>query len=1047
MMVKKVCIAIALGMLMNIRIAQAQWVQTNGPYGGRLYSILVNGSDVWAGAYGAGVFRSTNNGASWTAVNSGLTSFSLRVIMVNGSSLFAGTDGGAFRSTNNGGTWTQVNSGLANNVRALISTGSNLCAGTYGGGVFLSTNNGGNWTAINNGLTNLNVWSLTMIGTNLFAGTLGGGVFLSTNNGTDWATVNTGLTNQQIRAFAVVGSNLFAGTDGGGVFLSTNNGSSWTAVNSGLTATTVYALSASGSNIFAGVSNNGVFLSTNNGASWTAANFGLGTKSVLAIGISGATVFAGTGSGIFRSIDNGATWTAANSGVMGIQVSALYKTGTTLFAGTEGNGAYLSTNNGADWSDANTSLTSNIVRTFAETGGNLFAGTNGCVFRSTNSGADWIELDARTLFTGINKLAVIGGTLFAGTWADGMFISTNNDVAIIGTDLFAATEGGGIFRSTNNGTGWTAINSGITSSYVERLAVSGSNLYAAPSQIYLSTDNGAVWNKLSTGPMAVYAMYCCGANIFAGNNGGGIYLSTDNGANWTTVNTGLGNFSVWALTVGDTVLYAGTQGGVWRRPLREMIPALGIPTLIAPANSATNQALRSSLSWNAMAGALTYCAQLSTSSDFNPLLVDDSSLTATSKAVGPLENDKTYYWRVRTKDAVGSCGWSATWSFTTLPAAPDVPTLSTPENAAANQTLSPSLAWSASSRAVTYCVQLSSATNFDPLLVDDSALTSTSKAVGPLANSATYFWRVRAKNSAGNSDWSATWSFSTLPPSAGALDLFSPGNGAVDQAISPSLTWNAVTSASTYCVQLSNASNFTPLLVDDSSLTTTVKAVGPLANGTTYFWRVRAKNAAGTGPWSATWSFVTIPSLPGVAALVSPLAAAIITVDSAALLWNKASSAPDRYDLEVYADSLKSVLVVSDTSITDTTKTLKGLENKMSFWWCVKAHNRAGWGDFGEVRKLSVKVPTVGVKPTKYSCGISASIKTGALITYGLPAASRVAIELYNIQGKHLKTLLSANKKPGYYRFLTDVGGFSKGYLIVSFKAGGFVSVRRIANF
>jgi hypothetical protein len=140
-------------------------------------------------------------------------------------------------------------------------------------------------------------------------------------------------------------------------------------------------------------------------------------------------------------------------------------------------------------------------------------------------------------------------------------------------------------------------------------------------------------------------------------------------------------------------------------------------------------------------------------------------------------------------------------------------------------------------------------------------------------------------------------------------------------------------------------------------------------------------------------------------------------------------------------------LVVSDTSITDTTKTLKGLENKMSFWWCVKAHNRAGWGDFGEVRKLSVKVPTVGVKPTKYSCGISASIKTGALITYGLPAASRVAIELYNIQGKHLKTLLSANKKPGYYRFLTDVGGFSKGYLIVSFKAGGFVSVRRIANF
>ena len=62
-----------------------------------------------------------------------------------------------FKSTNGGGNWSAVNTGLTTTVvRALAidpATPTTLYAGTYGGGVFKSTNGGGSWSAFNTGLT------------------------------------------------------------------------------------------------------------------------------------------------------------------------------------------------------------------------------------------------------------------------------------------------------------------------------------------------------------------------------------------------------------------------------------------------------------------------------------------------------------------------------------------------------------------------------------------------------------------------------------------------------------------------------------------------------------------------------------------------------------------------------------------------------------------------------------------------------------------------------------------------------------------------------
>ncbi|MCJ7714131.1 regulator, partial [Candidatus Bathyarchaeota archaeon] len=59
---------------------QAQWLQSNGPCGGQIYSLAVIGTNTFAGTYGSGVFLSTDNGADWTAVSTGLTNKNIEAL-------------------------------------------------------------------------------------------------------------------------------------------------------------------------------------------------------------------------------------------------------------------------------------------------------------------------------------------------------------------------------------------------------------------------------------------------------------------------------------------------------------------------------------------------------------------------------------------------------------------------------------------------------------------------------------------------------------------------------------------------------------------------------------------------------------------------------------------------------------------------------------------------------------------------------------------------------------------------------------------------------
>src|SRR6187399_2778251 len=72
------------------RTARGTWTATSGPPDVVL-ALAVSGTNIFAGTAGSGVFRSTDDGATWTAVNAGLTSGSVFALLVADGVLFAGT--------------------------------------------------------------------------------------------------------------------------------------------------------------------------------------------------------------------------------------------------------------------------------------------------------------------------------------------------------------------------------------------------------------------------------------------------------------------------------------------------------------------------------------------------------------------------------------------------------------------------------------------------------------------------------------------------------------------------------------------------------------------------------------------------------------------------------------------------------------------------------------------------------------------------------------------------------------------------------------------
>jgi hypothetical protein len=167
-------------------------------------SLAIDSSGVlYAGTEG-GIFKSSDC-SSWSAINNGLTvdaaipPVAIAIDSATPATLYTGLDGaGVYRSSDSGASWAPATTQPTNlRIKALVITpgdSTKLYAATYGGGVYQSANSGVDWSACaNTNLTSLNVVSLTIDGNGkLYAGSEVG-VFVSNDYCASWNALNTGL--------------------------------------------------------------------------------------------------------------------------------------------------------------------------------------------------------------------------------------------------------------------------------------------------------------------------------------------------------------------------------------------------------------------------------------------------------------------------------------------------------------------------------------------------------------------------------------------------------------------------------------------------------------------------------------------------------------------------------------------------------------------------------------------------------------------------------------------------------------------------------------
>ncbi len=410
------------------------------------------------------------------------------------------------------------------------------------------------------------------------------------------------------------------------------------------------------------------------------------------------------------------------------------------------------------------------------------------------------------------------------------------------------------------------------------------------------------------------------------------------------------------------------------------VPA--VPVLVVPVDAAINQPTNPILIWNGVPGAATYRLQVSTGNTFATTVYDDSTRTTASQAISGLAVGTTYYWRVNAKNAAGTGGYSIVWSFTTV-TVPAAPVLVVPLNAAVNQPTNPTLIWNGVPGAATYRLQVSTGNTFATTVYDDSTRTTTSQAISGLSIGTTYYWRVNTKNAAGTSNYSTIWSFTTIVVPA-APSLVTPLNASINQASNPTLVWNAVAGADTYRLQVSISNTFGTTIYNDSTRTTTSQAISGLGAGTTYYWRLNAKNVAGTSAYSAVWSFTTATA-PSAPSLVSPLNAAVNQPVNPTLIWNGVSGA-NTYRLQVSTVNTFATTVYDDSTRVNTSQALSGLTVGTTYYWRVNAKDASGTSVYSTVWNFkTIAAPSVPIlsAPVNGASSVSASPKLSWLASTG----------------------------------------------------------------
>ncbi len=229
-----------------------------------------------------------------------------------------------------------------------------------------------------------------------------------------------------------------------------------------------------------------------------------------------------------------------------------------------------------------------------------------------------------------------------------------------------------------------------------------------------------------------------------------------------------------SLTLSDQLIYdtryfwrvrgiSGGTNGSWSNTFR-FNTVIGIPdqvSLLVPENEAENVSPNFTLQWEEVQGTENYRLQLSRDEDFESTVINRLIPVTSFSTSQMLDFSTKYYWRVRAVNSTGESPWSEVWSYTTIIERPEPVALSSPADNEGQVSTNVNLSWEASERATNYRVEISTEQDFSQTSIQGASSETNFTVPAPLEFATIYYWRVKAVNIGGESEWSPVGTFTT----------------------------------------------------------------------------------------------------------------------------------------------------------------------------------------------------------------------------------------------------------------------------------------------
>ncbi|MBN2322980.1 MAG: hypothetical protein JXQ30_04540 [Spirochaetes bacterium] len=385
---------------------------------------------------------------------------------------------------------------------------------------------------------------------------------------------------------------------------------------------------------------------------------------------------------------------------------------------------------------------------------------------------------------------------------------------------------------------------------------------------------------------------------------------------------------------------------------------IGVPRLYSPKYGETLTTNKPSFTWSKVTGAEAYEIWVASDEKFQNLIIKDRTKDTTYESEVTFPNGK-YLWMVRAQAFNGEWGeWSKYYVFAVEYTAGslDPPKPIAPEYGQKFVPGEIEFLWSEVTGATGYAIVIAA----DPLFlrVIEETKTKSPAFAMKFEKYAEYFWKVFAFNDTLKSPWSKVFTFSV--GYIGSPTLYAPV-GEVVTTKTPKFSWSSVGGAAGYLIQVAGDESFASPVIKAEVGTNayTPPEVPGLSNGT-YYWRVMAKDGAGTwGKWSeiAKFKIDATQPVPKPPTLISPSGGAILGSLTVNFDWSD-SIDPDAtsYTLQASRYSTFSVILLAKTVATSYLNEVL-FKEEGTYYWRVCANNAGGSSSYS-TSKFSIKTVT-----------------------------------------------------------------------------------------